>query len=348
MFWPFTDFASQQSFRECVLWIYFTFNNIQLQVTKCYSTLQPQMTCSQMSQKSFNSTSSCNTPCCWASCHYRFVLDINHPIFVMSLNSQACARSSDQSVLLSFSAWQRKKASANMTCVSMFAFSHDHTCRAFFFQTNLQPNQSPHALVKFHLTFVVQTSTRIPCFFTKYRPNLLSSCMSPLRDSFMCLVRHFTASTMSTLFWATYANFITKLRYKVNSIDVNSSKFSICAVWFDLHGRIHFHPKTISSTDTFIQKRFHPLTLHPKHFHPILTLSSKRSFIQWTFIQKLFHPMNVSSNDTFIQWHIQPMTVSSKKKSHVDNQYCESVAGRRPAMLHMKVCWRSKGGSLGV
>ena len=47
-------------------------------------------------------------------------------------------------------------------------------------------------------------------------------------------------------------------------------------------GRIHFHPKTISSTDTFIQTRFHPMTLsskngfiqlhfHPKHFHPILT-----------------------------------------------------------------------------
>ena len=69
-----------------------------------------------------------------------------------------------------------------------------------------------------------------------------------------------------------------------------------------LNRRIHFHPKTISSTDTFIQKRF----------HPILTLSSKRSFIQWTFIQELFHPMNFSSNDTFIQWHFQPTTVSSK------------------------------------
>ena len=26
-------------------------------------------------------------------------------------------------------------------------------------------------------------------------------------------------------------------------------------------GRIHFHPKSISSTDTFIQTRFHPMTL---------------------------------------------------------------------------------------
>ena len=30
-------------------------------------------------------------------------------------------------------------------------------------------------------------------------------------------------------------------------------------------GRVHFHPKTISSTDTFIQTRFHPMTLSSKH-----------------------------------------------------------------------------------
>ena len=92
-------------------------------------------------------------------------------------------------------------------------------------------------------------------------------------------------------------------------------------------GRIHLHPKSISSTDTFIQTRFHPMTLsskngfiqwhfHPKHFHPILTLSSNDTFIQNTFIQQQFHPMNFSSNDIFIQWHFQPITVSSKT-SHV-------------------------------
>ena len=53
-------------------------------------------------------------------------------------------------------------------------------------------------------------------------------------------------------------------------------------------GGIHFHPKTISSTDTFIQKRFHP--------------------IFDTFIQTQFHPMNFSSNDNH-------PTVSSKKIS---------------------------------
>ena len=45
--------------------------------------------------------------------------------------------------------------------------------------------------------------------------------------------------------------------------------------WRVQFGRMHFHPKSISSTDTFIQTRF-----HPKHFHPILTLSSNDTFIQ--------------------------------------------------------------------
>ena len=30
------------------------------------------------------------------------------------------------------------------------------------------------------------------------------------------------------------------------------------------HGRIHFHPNTISSNDTFIQERFHPMTFSSK------------------------------------------------------------------------------------
>ena len=63
---------------------------------------------------------------------------------------------------------------------------------------------------------------------------------------------------------------------------------------------------------TFIQNRFHPLTLsskhdfiqwhfHPKHFHPILTLSSNDTFNQDSFIQQQFHPMNFSPSDIFIQ-----------------------------------------------
>ena len=72
-------------------------------------------------------------------------------------------------------------------------------------------------------------------FFNRYRPKLLSSCMCPLRGAFTCLMRHFTASAMSTLSGATYANFITKLQYKVDSADVSFSEFSICAVCSSLH-----------------------------------------------------------------------------------------------------------------
>ena len=52
------DFASWQWFRECIRRISLTCNNIQLQATKYHSTLQPQMTCLQMSQTSSNSSSS--------------------------------------------------------------------------------------------------------------------------------------------------------------------------------------------------------------------------------------------------------------------------------------------------
>ena len=55
-----------------------------------------------------------------------------------------------------------------------------------------------------------------------------------------------------------------------------------------VQGRIHFRPESITSNDTFIQTRFHPMTLSSK------TLSSKF--------------------DTFIQQQFQPITVSSKKK----------------------------------
>ena len=42
----------------------------------------------------------------------------------------------------------------------------------------------------------------------------------------------------------------------------------------------HFHPKTGSSNDTFIQKRFRPMTFSPKkRFHP-MTVSSQTIFIQ--------------------------------------------------------------------
>ena len=49
----------------------------------------------------------------------------------------------------------------------------------------------------------------------------------------------------------------------------HSVTFAVPAPVIDSVGRIHFHPKSISSTDTFIQTRFHPMTL-----------SSKNGFIQ--------------------------------------------------------------------
>ena len=79
-------------------------NDIQLQVTKCYPALQQQVTCLQVPQTSTDPTSSCNTPCCWAVTADLF-RNIGHPVLVMWLNSRARARSSNQSVVLSFSAW---------------------------------------------------------------------------------------------------------------------------------------------------------------------------------------------------------------------------------------------------
>ena len=60
-------------------------------------------------------------------------------------------------------------------------------------------------------------------------------------------------------------------------------------------GRIHFHPKTVSSRDTFIPKRFHPKTVCSntfiqKQFHPMTLV-----------VQNLFHPMTPSSKINFIR-----------------------------------------------
>ena len=40
--------------------------------------------------------------------------------------------------------------------------------------------------------------------------------------------------------------------------------YILISITISSRGRVHFHPKTISSTDTFIQKRFHPMTLSTK------------------------------------------------------------------------------------
>ena len=84
--------------------------------------------------------------------------------------------------------------------------------------------------------------------------------------------------------------------HEIAHVSVYKSREFQCVETDVVQGRIHFHPKSISSNDTFIQKRFHPMT------HSSKTLSSTfDTFIQNTLIQQQFHPMNFSSNDIFIQ-----------------------------------------------
>ena len=54
----------------------------------------------------------------------------------------------------------------------------------------------------------------------------------------------------------------------------------------------HFHPKTLSSKNTFIQKHFRPKPFHPKE---------EDNFIHDTFILKRVHPMTLSSKNGFVQ-----------------------------------------------
>ena len=73
--------------------------------------------------------------------------------------------------------------------------------------------------------------------------------------------------------------------------------------------------------------------------------------VEYTFIEKRFHPLTLSSRHDFIQFrHFHPNAVSSNEHSsnncfipkiHMwDNQYspclCENVAGRRPATFSHK------------
>ena len=64
----------------------------------------------------------------------------------------------------------------------------------------------------------------------------------------------------------------------------------------------HFHPKTLSSKNTFVPNDFiqNMRQFHPRQFHP-KNGSSKNGFVQ-----RHFHPKPVSSNDTVIQNHFHP------------------------------------------
>ena len=137
------------------------------------------------------------------SCHCRFVLEhrsssLGNVIEFPSLCTLLGSKRGTQLLRLTM-----QQASANMTCAAtnVCLFSRSRlSCSSF--QANLQPNQSPYAPATLHLD-VCRAYVNTHLLFG-YRPNLLSSCMCPLRGSFMCLVRHFTvrhftASAMSSL-----------------------------------------------------------------------------------------------------------------------------------------------------
>ena len=107
-----------------------------------------------------------------------------------------------------------------------------------------------HVQLKWHIGHL-DTSTRFCC--SSCCIDLLSCIMCPLRGSFKCLVRHVTASAMSTLSGATYAKFIAKLRYQLDPAGVSFSELSICPVCSAFlltsgHRRLWHQPISCSST----------------------------------------------------------------------------------------------------
>ena len=192
-------FASRQWFSECIRLISLTCNNIQLQVTKCllldsvttndvFANVSYVLQCLVFLQHFL-----------LLSCHCRFVLEHQSSSLgnVIEFPSSYTLLESKRNTQLLRSIMQQ--AFANMTCVStnVCLFSRSHLSCSFF-QANLQPNQSTCTCNVSSDVCRAHVNTHL-LFFTRYRPNLLSSCMCPLRGSFMCLVTHFTASAMSTL-----------------------------------------------------------------------------------------------------------------------------------------------------
>ena len=193
MFWPLANLATGQWFRAHICLILLTCNDIQFLMNKSHPDLQPQVTWLQMSQTSSNSTSSCDTPCC-RTVTIDLYRNIDHPVLVMWLNSQARLRSSNQSVVLSFSAWY---------------ISHCKHDMCSFFRANLQPNQSPHAPATLLATFFVHTS-RISFFSPSIDPtSWVLACVhsvalpcvlwdtSPLQRFQHCFERHAPTSSPS-------------------------------------------------------------------------------------------------------------------------------------------------------
>ena len=94
--------------------------------------------------------------------------------------------------------------------------------------------------------------------------------------------------------------------------------------------KIKNHQKPHSSKTTFIKNHFHQKPLSSKnHFHQ-----------KTTFIKNQFHQRPLSSKTNFIRnhFHQKPFSSGKMKRKGGDSQYspclCESVAGRRPTPLH--------------
>ena len=90
-------------------------------------------------------------------------------------------------------------------------------------------------------------------------------------------------------------------------------------------GRIHFHPETFSSNDTFIQKWFRPKpvsSLNPKHLN--------------TSTPEHLNTQTPKHRNTSIPEHPNPKL----SPFGFQQAFMWSIASRRPAMLHMKVCWQ--------
>ena len=178
------------------------------------------------------------------------------------------------------------------------------------------------------------------------------------------------ATVVDAVLWTSSLVFLSKrgLTFRIEVFQKNTTSTRVAVEYTFIQNR--FHPLTLSSKHDFIQWHF-----HPKHFHPILTLSSNDTFIQNIFIQQQFHPMNFSSHDIFIQWHFHLMTFSTndgflqnitcgtinivrvcvkasqaegRRRLHTNTAYARLSGFNRPSpegLLHRS---NPKGGSLGV
>ena len=193
--------------------------------------------------------------------------------------------------------------------------------------------------------FLVSDFRQLPCWIFHYFPlfplHLFIFWRLKHRSEFLHKFAWLCASSCSECVPQTRPFFSTQ---KIEKKGVTHSKL---AETTSCDGNRHPHLMWWAWVEyTFIQNRFHPLTL-----------SSKHGFIQWHFHPMTLSSKTLSSNNNFIQWISHPMTLSTKN-GFIQNITCGTInivrvcvkasPAEGPAMLHMKTCWRSKGGCLGV